>query len=94
MSQHCDHGYVEQRIGDGPCDICAELQALADVRALDAWATSHQERTHVFFPADDEIQCFISMRHSRERSECFSGATPDEARAKAAAWARKQESPK
>lgn len=70
----------------------ADRQALADVRTLDAWCRT-----------EDGCQCTVAdtgsiysesalwvctMEGVNDHKESFRGSTPDEARAKAAAWVR------
>lgn len=66
----------------------ADAQALADVRTLDGWQASNR--------LDHEIRCGHTSGHEyyvllrlRDREHLEYGTTPDEARAAAAAWARK-----
>jgi hypothetical protein len=71
----------------------ADAQALADVRTLDDWARSGRHVTQgqreVTSFADGEYTCTLfEATEQGESPHWFHGATPDEARAKAAAWVR------
>lgn len=66
--------------------ILAEAQALADVRTLDDWTAAHPDESPavpVPLPASVGGWCVFMMGGE------FTGATPDEARAKAAAYVKK-----
>lgn len=70
------------------------LRRDADVRALDDWAHADTMR---FWDcgrtaAGDEWHCAL-FRAAEDMEECLFAATPDEARAKAAAWVREQVKP-
>lgn len=67
--------------------LYADAQALADVRTLDDWAKFHRDYAPAPRPyAPASGGWFIQLAPFK----AFDGSTPDEARAKAAAWVREQ----
>ena len=73
--------------------LWGELQALADVRTLDEWAacTSPTEwRRREVRLITVGIGLGWAVHLADAEGHTFEGATPDEARAKAAAWVREQ----
>lgn len=68
-----------------------EAHALADVRTLDAWAAARRRNVPQVQrdPGGGTWTIFLHDDLGNERLP-FTGATPDEARAKAAAWVREQ----
>jgi hypothetical protein len=79
----------------------ADAQALADVRTLDDWAAdrdrdegpmsaSHSTRRPENNNRGDWVAHLFSGYEGDEDSHDFQGATPEAARAKAAAWVREQ----
>lgn len=79
----------------------AGAQALADVRTLDEWAAdrerdegpetaSHTTRRPTNPIRGEWVTHLFSGYEGDEDQHDFYGATPDEARAKAAAWVREQ----
>jgi hypothetical protein len=74
-------------------DLLAEAnEALADVRTLDDWRSKSPERTWLM-SGDGWAWCRLYDHGVRDCQNSFDGATPDEARAKAAAWVREQAKP-
>ena len=67
-----------------------DAQALADVRTLDSWANGRQARMWLLFDAGTHWECSGEQALSGEAEFSCDGATPDEARAAAAAWVRGQ----
>jgi hypothetical protein len=90
---------VDGLVTEGLRILAGESRAMADVRTLDDWATNgrwHQARQReVVAAADGEFLCVLGTEN-RERNGFVGfvaeGATPDEARAKAAAWVRERAS--
>lgn len=78
----------------------ADLQALADVRTLDEWRMAGKDRKceeFDFVSGEDEPKRYFVFAidtsnepPGRFAHETYRGATPEEARAKAAAWVRSQ----
>ena len=69
----------------------ADAQALADVRTLDDWARGEKGRSHDTGFAFDGLGYFCTLQERTViKVQAFEAATPDEARAKAAAWVREQ----
>jgi hypothetical protein len=68
----------------------ADARALADMRTLDDWRAVSPERTWLM-SGDGWSWCRL-YDHSTNGPQVYAGegATPDEARAKAAAWVREQ----
>lgn len=67
----------------------ADAQALADVRTLDDWAGQIQSRFWAVKTVNESPCCCLWALDVRELAVCVRvGTTPDEARAKAAAWVR------
>ncbi len=74
-----------------------DAQALADVRMLDEWAEQNPtqpafQTVPSAFPLRGKWGCYGGYEDYKTstRRRGFYGATPDEARAKAAAWVREQ----
>jgi hypothetical protein len=73
--------------------VLAALARDADVRTLDAWASAAEWRYYETRPwgVHTRQRCVLCEDPGSEvRPRAFDGATPDEARAKAAAWIREQ----
>lgn len=68
-----------------------DLKVLADVRTLDAWAVARASNVPQIqreqFGRSWSLFLYDDANNERVR---FDGATPDETRAKAAAWVREQ----
>lgn len=69
----------------------ADRKALADVRTLDGWAAEHKDNrvnmNHYGAQGDHPGWSIQMISIGAHRTQRF-GATPDEARAEAAAWVR------
>jgi hypothetical protein len=70
----------------------AEHRALADVRTLDDWARKQRGHGHETMQIAGGLFLtrLLDAFSLSPTTEGFEGATPDEARAKAAAWVREQ----
>lgn len=64
-----------------------DLKALADVRTLDSWVLAEKGR---WMDVDSDAPGLSCVLHDQtpDGDWDFDGSTPDEARAKAAAWVR------
>lgn len=69
----------------------ADAQALADVRALDTeWSCYDGPHRGRWYVVQGNVVALHKQPQDVYRPWFFDGATPDEARAKAAAWVREQ----
>ncbi len=82
---------VDGLVTEGLRVLAGESRAMADVRTLDDWAEKPGNgwRTHeLYFHVDHWSSYLVEIAGPYVTP--FKGATPDEARAKAAAWVREQ----
>lgn len=89
----CHESVLDDDVGDALIErLRADSQALADVRALDEWAkVGRSWEIKEIIPRIFRCAARSSdLSSGTYRVELFEGATPDEARAKAAAWVREQ----
>ena len=68
----------------------ADAQALADVRTLDDWAAPGSGHNVELASGAHYQVCYLHGWNGDEAEFSCDGATPDEARAAAAAWVREQ----
>lgn len=89
----CHESVLDDDVGDALIErLRADAQALADVRTLDDWSRKQRGHGHETMQIAGGLFLtrLLDAFSLSPTTEDFEGATPDEARAKAAAWARKQ----
>lgn len=83
--------WAEDADGNVTQESSADARALADVRTLDDWRAVSPQTRDVYLRGDTMV---VLRRHDYHQPWCFDGTTPDEARAKAAAFVRELNSEK
>lgn len=89
---HDDHTKTIAEYSFTGAELAALIARDADVRTLDEWASTAGRRyeTRRRFNNTAQWACYLDVEHGPYIAPFF-GATPDEARAKAAAWVRERE---